>query len=145
MFKIWLKKKVTFDRNPSMLRAEFSHSQTPTHPCCWPCLVNWNICHLNHSGGYLASKYLRQNEHMVFLSCGWNWKFLVGFDLNIVAMVVEWCLFFHQTSQVFNVGLQQHLNSAWCLKQGHQTKFSKITSANGMVRLKRSQMSIILT
>ena len=56
-------------------------------------------------------------------------------------MVVECRLLLHQTSQVLDVGLQQDLRKT---SPNHQN-FGVETSAKGIVRLKRSQISIILT
>ena len=56
-------------------------------------------------------------------------------------MVVDSRLLLHQTSQVLDVGLQQNLRKT---SPNHQD-FGVETSAKGIVRLKRSQISIILT
>ena len=58
-------------------------------------------------------------------------------------MVVDCRLFLHQTSQVLDVGLQQDLRKTK-ISPNHQD-FGVGTSAKGIVRLKRSQISIILT
>ena len=56
-------------------------------------------------------------------------------------MVVDSRLLLHQTSQVLDVGLQQNLRKT---SPNHQD-FGVETSAKGIVRLNRSQISIILT
>ena len=58
-------------------------------------------------------------------------------------MVVDCRLLLHQTSQVLDVGLQQDLRKTKT-SPNHQD-FGVETSAKGIVRLKRSQISIILT
>ena len=62
-------------------------------------------------------------------------------DFKIPSMVVDCRLLLHQTSQVLDVGLQQNLRKT---SPNHQD-FGVETSAKGIVRLKRSQISIILT
>ena len=56
-------------------------------------------------------------------------------------MVVDCRLLLHQTSQVLDVGLQQNLRKT----SPNHRDFGVETSAKGIVRLKRSQISIILT
>ena len=63
-------------------------------------------------------------------------------DLTFSTVVVDGLLVLHKPAQVLDVRLQEHLGFQKAIKI--LTKYL-VTSAKGIVRLNRSQMSIILT